>query len=296
MCTNIIVLYIFMILKIVAIVIFPLIIYIKRKDKITRILILIDIIMLAFFIICNVFSINRCVYNSNINGIKRTKNGNQITLYNTLHPPKRTQYSEEGITPNKNLKTYSNTSLYYYNQNEPYMNNAYYECNNNKIYMDSYGSALTSFSIAISTLYDNDINPVKLFNIYRQNNNDLCNNKMELVNVYNTTMKVYGSITMQEISSSEVYDSIRKGGYVIVELSSNEDSKLTCDNGYIVIYNIAKDGKYMIADPSLKKNSYVCPYSSAAYGNIISSDNMNRSWSIEEIDNEAVRYYLVKKG
>lgn len=296
MCDNIIVLYIFMIIKVIAIFILPIFIFIKRKKESIKILFFIDLIILAFFYFGNLFRVNRCTYNSSFYGINLTKEGNFTIEYDKLHPFVDSVTDQYTISPSKNLKTYGNTSLYYYNQNKPYMSSAYFECNKNKVYMDSFGSGLTSFSIVISTLYNNNINPVQLLDVYKNNNDDLCTNKMELLDIYSATMKVYGGITMKEISSNEVYNGIKKGGYVIVELSSNENSKLTCDNGHIVIYNIAKDDKYMIADPSLKDSSYVCPYSSAAYGNIISSDNMNKSWSMDEIDNEAVRYYLVMKG
>ena len=48
------------------------------------------------------------------------------------------------------------------------MKNAYYTCNGQNIYMNSFGSSITSVSIAISTLYDNNINPVQIFNYYKE--------------------------------------------------------------------------------------------------------------------------------
>lgn len=295
MCNNIVIIYIFMILKVVAVVILPIVIIIKRKEKKIYPVIILDVILLAFFIICNIFNINSCVYNSNFGGIKRVRNENKITLYNSIHPQTDKYYSSDGINANRNLRTFNNTSLYYYNQNKPYMNNAYYKCGNNKIYMNSFGSSITSFSIVLSTLYQNEINPVQLFDIYKSENENLCTNKMDIMSIYNTLKKLYEGITLEEISSNDIYNGLKSGGYIIVELSSNEKSKLTCDNGYIVIYNITKDSKYVIADPSIKDSPYVCSYSSAAYGNIINSNNMEKSWTIEDIENEAVRYYLVKK-
>ena len=86
MCNNIIILWLFIILKIIVILFLPIFIIAKRKKKYVNILIVVDILFLAFFLICNIFTINKCVYNSNLYGIKRTKIENQITLYNELHP------------------------------------------------------------------------------------------------------------------------------------------------------------------------------------------------------------------
>ena len=176
------------------------------------------------------------------------------------------------------------------------MRNTYYECNGNKIYINSFGSSITSFSITISTLYDKNINPIELFNYYKEDNKDICSEEITIEKLYNSTMKRYGYITINEINSSQIESSIKNGGLVIAYLKANKNSKLTCDSVYIVIYNIGLDGKYMIADPSLQSSSFVCPYSSNAYGNIINSNNMNNSWTLEEIDSEAVNYYLVKRG
>ena len=94
-----------------------------------------------------------------------------------------------------------------------------------------------------------------------------------------------------EISSSQLESEIKNGSIVIAELSSNENTKLTCDSGYIVIYNIGLDSRYMIADPALPSKDFVCPYSSKAYGNVIKSDNMNESWDLSVLNNDVVKYY-----
>ena len=72
MCNNIIVLYTFIIIKIIVLVILPVIILIKRKKEYCKILILVEVFLLAFFLLCNIFTINKCVYNSTPDGIKRT--------------------------------------------------------------------------------------------------------------------------------------------------------------------------------------------------------------------------------
>lgn len=292
MCSNIIVLWIFIILKILTIIILPIFIIIKRKEKYIKYIILVDAILLIFFLVCNIFTINSCVYNSNLDGIKRVKKQNAITLYNEIHPNTDYGNDSDGIEPEKNYTTYTGKNLYYYNQNKAYMKTAYYTCNNKNIYMNSFGSSITSVSIAISTLYDKNINPVQLFNYYSEDNSDLCNKEFTIESIFSSVLKRYGAIELSNISSTSIKDEIKNGGIVIAEVEGIENSKLTCDHDYIVIYNINKNGNLMIVSPSSMSTPYVCSYSSSAYGSTI---NNITSISIEDLSKEAVNYYLIKK-
>ena len=162
--------------------------------------------------------------------------------------------------------------------------------------MNSVGSSITAFSMAISTIFDNNVNPVQIFNYYKEDNKNLCNKQITIESVYDSVMKRYGALELSEINSYEISSAIKNNGIVIAWLSANENSKLTCDSDYIVIYNIGLDGKFMIADPALQTNSYICPSSSKAYGNVIDKNNMNKTWSLDEINKESVKYYLLKRG
>lgn len=294
MCNNIIVLYIFMILKIICIVVLPVIIFLLRKNKISKILLIIDIAFLLFFLVCNTFNINKCVYNSNIEGIKNTKNRNLIISYNEMHQ-KNSISTPIGIEAEKTYKTYTGKTLYYFNQNKPNIKNASYDCNDTKIYFNTFGSSLTAFSISVSTLYENAINPLQIFEYYKSKNEDICYEEITIENIYSAFNDLYDGINVSRINKTNVEQTIKTGGLVIVELSASENSKLTCDKNYIVIYNIGLDGKYMIADPVLPNNSYVCAYSSNAYGSVINNDNMNKSWSLDQIDKDAESYYAIRK-
>lgn len=293
MCNNIIVLYTFIIIKIIVLVILPVIILIKRKKEYCKILILVEVFLLAFFLLCNIFTINKCVYNSTPDGIKRTNIDNKISLFDRLHP--LISYGQQENISEKKYKTLTSKTLYYYNQNRDNIKNLYFECSGNKKYMDEIGSSITSLSIAISTLYNNEVNPTKIYDYYKKDNFDFCSD-ITIEKVYASIVKRYGAITLSEINRSQIENSLVNDGIVIAQLRANENSKLTCDAKYIVIYSKDLSGKYSIADPTLRNSDYVCPYSSEAYGNVIDSDNMNKAFTLDEIDNEAVKYYLVKKG
>ena len=244
--------------------------------------------------ICNIFTINSCVYNSNIDGFKRVKKYNEITLYNEIHPNTDYGNNSDGIEPEKKYITSTGKNLYYFNQNKAYMKTAYYTCNNQKIYMNSFGSSITAISTTISTLYDNNINPVQVFNLYKNDNLDLCNTKFDIGSVFSSVMKRYGALSLTNIDSSKIKDELKNGGIVIAEVSANENSKLTCDHDYIIVYNSTNDGKVMIVSPSSLDNPYVCSYSSRAYGNTIDYSK-NSTISLDDLNKEAVNYYLIKK-
>ena len=255
---------------------------------------IVDIALLLFFLICNAFTINSCVYNSSIDGIKRVKKYNEITLYNEIHPNTDFGNNPDEVNPEKNYKTSTGRTLYYFNQNKAYMKTAYYTCNNQKIYMNSFGSSITAVSTAISTLYDNNINPIQVFNIYKSDNPDLCNIKFDVGSVFSSIMKRYGALTLTNIDSSMIKTELKNGGIIIAEVSANENSKLTCDHDYIIVYNSTNDGKVMIVSPSSLDKPYVCSYSSRAYGNTIDYSK-NSTISIDDLNKEAVKYYLIKK-
>lgn len=294
MCNNVTVLWLFIILKVIAIIILPIIIIIKRKKKYVIYIMVVDIALLLFFLICNIFTINSCVYNSSIDGIKRVEKYNEITLYNEIHPNTDFGNNPDEVNPEKNYKTSTGRTLYYFNQNKAYMKTAYYTCNNQKIYMNSFGSSITAVSTAISTLYDNNINPIQVFNIYKSDNPDLCNIKFDVGSVFSSIMKRYGALTLTNIDSSMIKTELKNGGIIIAEVSANENSKLTCDHDYVIVYNSTNDGKVMIVSPSSLDKPYVCSYSSRAYGNTIDYSK-NSTISIDDLNKETVNYYLIKK-
>lgn len=294
MCNSVTVLWLFIILKIIALIILPIIIIFKRKKNYVIYIVFTDIVLLLFFMICNIFTINSCVYNSNMDGIKRVEKYNEITLYNEIHPNTDYGNNSDGIEPEKKYITSTGKNLYYFNQNKAYMKTAYYICNNQKIYMNSFGSSITAISTTISTLYDNNINPVQVFNLYKNDNLDLCNTKFDIGSVFSSVMKRYGALSLTNIDSFKIKDELKNGGIVIAEVSANKNSKLTCDHDYIIVYNSTNDGKVMIVSPSSLDNPYVCSYSSRAYGNTIDYSK-NSTISLDDLNKEAVNYYLIKK-
>ena len=290
MCTSSKGLIFFFVIKIVVLIVIPLLsLFFSRNDFKNRLkpLIIIDIAIIIVFIVLRIFN-NNCIVNSNINGIKISSY--KDTTESIVEDSDANDISKVNIQPDTNYRTYQNKNLYYFNQNSAAIKDSYYMCNGKKVYMNSFGNGLTAFSIAISTLYNSNINPITLLNNYKENN-DICGNKMTIYSLFSSIKKSYASLEMQEIDRSQVENNIKNGRLVIAELSANASSNLTCDSGYIVIYNIDLEGKYMIADPSNSNKDFVCPYSSKAYGRVIKSDNMDKSWYLNDLNNEILHYY-----
>ena len=295
MCNNIIVLYIFCIIKIMSVTLFPILIFIKRKSKYNFIFGLLNIFLLLFFIICSLLNVNKCVYNSTKKGIERTKNENIITTYSELHPKKEYIYDDDNVSYKSNFKTYLEKNLYYYNINNADLKDTFYTCNDKKIYFNSFGGSISAMSIALSTVYGNPINPIKIFNFYNSDNIDLCTSTFDIESISNTILKRYGAINIYQINVSNLIESIKQGGIVVAEVSSKEGSILTCDHDYFIIYNIDASNNLMIVSPSSTTVPFVCPSTSKAFGQTIDYSNLSLI-SLDKLQNEDITYYLIKKN
>ena len=91
-----------------------------------------------------------------------------------------------------------------------------------------------------------------------------------------------------------IKNELKNGGIIIAEVSANENSKLTCDHDYIIVYNSTNDGKVMIVSPSSLDNPYVCSYSSPSYGNTLKANRTNSEYSFEELNKFVTKYYVIK--
>ena len=150
-------------------------------------------------------------------------------------------------------------------------------------------------SIALSTVYGNPINPIKIFNFYNSDNIDLCTSTFDIESISNTILKRYGAINIYQINVSNLIESIKQGGIVVAEVSSKEGSILTCDHDYFIIYNIDASNNLMIVSPSSTTVPFVCPSTSKAFGQTIDYSNLSLI-SLDKLQNEDITYYLIKKN
>lgn len=295
-CDNIIVLYIFLFIKILIVFIFPILIFKYRKKADLKIFMIIEIVLLLLLFILNYFNINSCIYNSNFDGIKRITTKNKISKYNELHNTNDYYENIDEVEPDNYYKTYLGKKFYYYNQNNKIIGTKKLSCSiYENSYMNKYGSSITSIASVLSTLYDRNISPIEVMNLYLDEGTTNCSTGVNIVDVFNIVKDKYAGLEISEISSSEVLNSIYNGGLIIAEIAPKEGSNLTCNNSYIVIYSVNLDGKYIISDSNDYNTEYVCSNSSLAYGSVLKSNRTGSEWDSDIINSQTLHYYLIKR-
>lgn len=292
LCDNSIVLSIFILIKVFIYIVFPIIIVKKRKYEYVKYFIITEIILLLCLLISNVFSINSCIYNSNINGIKKANLKNKIFEYNSLHYSKEEYTDITDINPIEYYTTYPGKDFYYYNQNDVFLKEKLLECGSNK-YFNKYGAPITSVAMAVSTILQTKVTPIDILDLYNSEFYD-CSNSVNIGDVFAVVVDRYAGLDISEISSDLVRSSIMDGGIVIAEIESNGNSEITCGRSFITLYNITLNGNVMIADPDDSENSFACSYSSKSYGKVLKPNRTNTEWSLDEIKSQTLHYYLIK--
>lgn len=292
LCDNSIILSIFILIKIFIYIILPIIIVKKRRDEYVKYLIITEIILILTLLMSNVFSINSCIYNSNISGIKKTSLKKKILNYNLLHSSENDYEYITNIEPIDYYKTYNGKDFYYYNQNDIFLKQKKLECGDNK-YFNKYGASITSTAMAVSTILQTKVTPIDILDLYNSEFFD-CSIDVSIGDVFAVVVNRYSGLNISEISSTMVRDSIINGGIVIAEIQSNGNSKITCGKTFITLYNITLSGNVIIADPDDNESSFVCSYSSPSYGNILKPNRTNTEWTLDEINSQTLHYYLVK--
>ena len=291
-CDNTIVLSIFILIKIFIYIIFPIIIFKKRKYEYVKYFIITEIILLLSLLVSDVFSLNKCVYNSNISGIKKSSLKKKVINYNSLHYSDEDYESVDEIEPIEYYKTYVGKDFYYFNQNDVFLKNKKLECGENK-YFNKYGSAITATSMAVSTVLDLNITPIDVLDLYNSEYFD-CSDNVNIGDVFKVVTDRYSGLIITEIPGNMVTNSITSNGIVIAHIESNGNSSLTCGSNYIVMYNLTLEGKLIIADPDDSDNPFACSYSSRSYGKVLKPNRTNTEWTLDEINSQTLHYYLVK--
>jgi hypothetical protein len=294
-CDSRIVLTIFIIFKIFVFIIIPILIIKNKNREETKYIIYTDIILIVTILLCNMFTVNKCIYNSNFDGLKKSKIKSSILDYSSLHYSSENYEDLEDITANTTYKTYKGKDFYYYNQNDLLIKYNKLPCTEiSEMYMNKYGSEITSVSMALSTILQRDISPVDLFELYTEYDSSECSLGIDIGELFSLVAQRYAGLNISEISSSEVIPSIKNEGIVIVELNPTGESNLSCGNNYIVVYNTTLEGNLIIADPSDSDYDFVCSSSSNAYGSTLKANRTSKEWDFDEINKDASHYYLIK--
>ena len=286
MCNNNFMLVIFLILKIIVLIITPIALYfLYKKERKEYILVGgLDIIFILIFIILRLTG-NPCVVNSSIFKISKSRNDKVVseranTIYESIYSTK--QYST------KDMKT-----VYYYSINST-LKNVKISCDK-KSYIKNYGDSITAITTLIANAYEIDINEISIIN-YLENNKIIdCENGVDFDKAIKALSKKY-SYKVIEISKSKVDNYVSNGNSVLVVTKNNNDldDNFGCEKDYIIIYNKNNDGNYNIINPNDKSYSYFCPSNTIGYGSIIESNQNDKVYSLDSIDNKAVKYIVIE--
>lgn len=287
MCDRNFVLIIFLILKIIVLVIAPIsvIVLYKIKHQLYNFIGGLSIVFLVLLIVLKLFG-NGCITNSTFSYLKN--NNEDINVieenYDTIY---ETVTSLEQYT-GKDLK-----NAYYYSINYDPLKNVLLSCDK-KSYMKNYGDGISAITTLISNSLDEDINEIEVISYLEDNKLIDCNNGINFDNILDKLSEKY-NYSISQISSSEVNGYISEAKSVLVETinKSTEDNNFGCEKDYIVIYNGNGD-EYNIINPNDKDYSYFCPSNTIGYGSIINNNQNNKSFTLEQINSKALRYFVIE--
>lgn len=288
MCDRSFVLILFLIIKIIFLVIAPLTVYFLYKKNIKEFSIvgIIDIFFIGLFIVLKLIG-NPCATNSTFSYIKNNVNGTNIMRENadTLY---------ETIRSTSKYRNSSNKNVYFYGINYAPLKNHKLSCNKNS-YIKNYGNGVTAITTLISNTYGSEVNEVNVLSYLEENKLIDCENGIDFDSALNALSNKY-KYNYYQINRSQVDQYIYNGKSVLVETKNNSDEKnnFGCEKDYIIIYNKNNDGNYNIINSNDKNYSYFCPSNTIGYGSIIEKNQNNRTYTLDEIDSKAVRYYVIE--
>lgn len=295
MCNSFLLILILFIIRILFIVVIPIILLLNKKisKQLEKILCFVEILLIFLFVILTIFK-NPCVINSDIRGFIKSIN---IIKYNDeeVYINNNPNVVEEIVT-NEIYKTNNNRNVYYFNNYELPLSNKKYYCEDKEIYLKNYGNNITAISILLSTALDQNYDPIKVYNFAVENNLVDCEegiNTNELLNLisYNNGFRVIN------IDKSNISDYIRRGNVVLAKINNNSSvNNISCDKANIIIYSIDNENNFNILNPSNKDHDYICPDNTEGYGQIISSNTNDISWTLDELNTLSEEYVSLERN
>ena len=295
MCNSFLLILILFIIRILFIVVIPIILLLNKKisKQLEKILCFVEILLIFLFVILTIFK-NPCVINSDIRGFIKSIN---IIKYNDeeVYINNNPNVVEEIVT-NEIYKTNNNRNVYYFNNYELPLSNKKYYCDDKEIYLKNYGNNITAISMLLSSALDQNYDPIKVYNFAVENDLVDCEegiNTNELLNLisYNNGLRVV------YIDKSNISDYIRRGNVVLAKINNNSSVKnISCDKANIIIYSIDNENNFNILNPADKDHDYICPDNTAGYGQIISSNTNDTSWSLDKLNTLSEEYVSLERN
>lgn len=296
MCEKTSVLTIFLILKILVLFIVPVIIiflkfkYTGEKKKLVSIISIVEVLLLLLLIVLKITN-NSCVINSSISTINRIK-GIDGTTTRVVATQEEDQVFY--VTPEITL-TRTNTRVLHYNNSKLPLSDKSINCNK-EIYMKNFGSSITALASIVSTAKNDVIDPIQILDLALSSKIFDCDKGVDFDALKNVVQSKY-NIIIREISQSEVESNISRENVVLEKIKYNPNAtNLTCNEGYILIYDKTNDGSYEIININRKSNltDYICPETTPGRYTTIKQESSDKKYSLSELDSIASKYYVVE--
>ena len=289
MCDRNSVLVIFLILKIIILVVLPIGLYIlyRMENRLYKTVGIITVLSIMILIVLRLFN-NECVVNSSFSYLK---SDDDIKIINENSKP---SYVYESIYSSKTYLTDDSREAYFYDLNSEELKTNVISCNKNS-YLNNYGSGLSAIATLISNGYGSDTDIVEMLFYLEYNKLIDCENGFDFDTIFKKLGESY-YFTINQISKDSIKDYVSNGKFVLAETTnkSNEYKNFGCEKDYIVVYNNSNDEEYSIINPNDKRYSYFCPSNTIGYGSIIEKNQNNNSFTLDEIDSKALRYFVIE--
>ena len=291
MCEKSASLIFFLIIKILIFLVIPVILLvfhnkIERKYKI--VLLFLEYVFLIIFIILRLIKSN-CILYSNFQDISISISSKNAELIVDTK-----QSDLEKLDPIEKYKTNNNSNVYYFNNVSFPLSNQSITCSSDTVFMKDYGNEITAVSIMVSSILDENIDPIEILDLAKKNNIIDCKNRInidKLLSVVNNKYKLY-SVNVDSYSAN---NKVRGGEVILAEVNYVEGmDNIACDRDYVVIYKINNDNKYVILNPSQRNKDYICPDNTKGLLSVISSKNT--SFDINDFEKICSRYIYIGRN
>ena len=294
MCNKPLLLVLIFIIKLVILFSLPIYCLFKEKNnKIIKHLVRINVLFIIIYIVFTLLN-NSCFVNSTIKGIL---NSIRIDKYSdkTIKISNNPDVVEKIVT-NKIYKTNNNKNVYYFNNFELPLSDKKIYCDDKVEYMKNYGNGITAVSILLSSVLDQNIDPIKIYDYAVEKNIFDCEDGVDVVELLYSVASNY-NLSLVSIDKTEVANYVRNGNVVLARITYNKNvDNISCGKSNIILYSINKEDSFNILNPSDKNYDYICPDNSIGYGQIIKANTNDSSWPIFNINSISEEYLSLERN
>ena len=294
MCDKGGMLLLFFILKIIIFALVPILILLNKRisqDKMNK-LFIVDAVLIVLFIVLRISNFT-CVSNSTLNGLNISMKKNSTDFIKE----KNDADSVNEIVTNKIYKTNSLSNVYYFNNNQLPLSNKKVICDNKELYMRQYGNGITAVSSMVSTILNKNVDPIAILELSIRNGIFDCEEGVNINLLLDVVSNEY-NITFREIDSENLWNTVYSGKLVMEEIVYNKDSldNITCDKGYILVYDVDNSYNFQILNPNNSIHDYICPDNTVGSMTKITGNTNSKTWNLTQLDSIKSRYIVGERN